>query len=71
MLDKFPLSSDLMCFPRIQSRDFTNAPSDKELICQVTTNSSLVRLGEFDFYSISKTTLLLVRIVILDPLTIS
>ena len=24
-------------------------PSNKDLICQVTTNSSLVRQGEFDF----------------------
>lgn len=54
---EFSLSSDLMCFPRIQSRDFTDVPSDEELIFQVTTNSSLVRQGEFDFYPQSNTTL--------------
>ena len=36
-------------------------PSNKDLICQVTTNSSLGRQGEFDFYPLSKTTLLLVE----------
>ena len=44
---EFSLSSDLMCFPRIQSRDFTDVPSDKELNCQVTIKSSLV--GEFNY----------------------
>ena len=46
-----------MCFPRIQSCDFTDVPSDEELISQVTTNSSLVRQGEFDFYPHLNTTL--------------
>ena len=36
-------------------------PSDKELIRQVTINSSLVLQGEFDFYPLSNTTLLLVE----------
>lgn len=36
-------------------------PSDKELIRQVTINSSLVLQGAFDFYPLSNTTLLLVE----------